>query len=137
MWQPKTSDSEGATGTTPLRNCQKLPCVQQSQCQLVPKWICHLAKAKPVSNSGSASGIMRVKRKKIKKLLHRNKLQPEKGGVGLCDRSNYTDFKVSVGGGGRGAPGAGADIPLQPGGLHTKAGECLKEGVTMWEAHTG
>ena len=35
-------------------------------------------------------------------------------GVRICERSNFADTKVSEEGGGGGAPGAGAEIPLQP-----------------------
>jgi len=37
-----------------------------------------------------------------------------KRGVRICERTNSADTKVSGEGGGRGAPGAGAGIPLQP-----------------------
>ncbi|KAK4815981.1 hypothetical protein QYF61_010849 [Mycteria americana] len=39
-------------------------------------------------------------------------LQPERGDR-LCERNNSADTKVSEGGGGGGAPGARAEIPLQ------------------------
>ena len=32
----------------------------------------------------------------------------------ICERNNSADTKVSEEGGGGGAPGAGAEIPLQP-----------------------
>ena len=40
-------------------------------------------------------------------------LQLERG-VRICERNNSADTKVSEEGGGGGAPGAGAEIPLQP-----------------------
>ena len=40
-------------------------------------------------------------------------MQPE-GGVRKCERNNSADTKVNAEGGGGGAPGAGAEIPLQP-----------------------
>ena len=40
-------------------------------------------------------------------------MQPERG-VRRCERNNSADTKVSEEGGGGGAPGAGAEIPLQP-----------------------
>ena len=40
-------------------------------------------------------------------------LQPERG-VRRCERNNSADTKVREEGGGGGAPGAGAEIPLQP-----------------------
>jgi len=39
--------------------------------------------------------------------------QPERG-VRICESNNSADTKVSEGGGGRGAPGTGAEVPLQP-----------------------
>jgi len=66
-----------------------------------------LAKAKPISDGGSALGITCLKRVEKKK-----NLQWERG-VRIHDRNNFADTKVSEGGGG-GAPGARAEIPLQP-----------------------
>ena len=40
-------------------------------------------------------------------------MQPERG-LRRCERNNSADTKVSEEGGGGGAPGAGAEIPLQP-----------------------
>ena len=40
-------------------------------------------------------------------------LQPERG-MRICERNNSADTKVSEEGGGGGAPGARAEIPLQP-----------------------
>ena len=40
-------------------------------------------------------------------------MQRERG-VRRCERNNSADTKVSEEGGGGGAPGAGAEIPLQP-----------------------
>ncbi|GAB0180141.1 hypothetical protein GRJ2_000479400 [Grus japonensis] len=70
-----------------------------------------LAKAEPISDGGSASGITELRR----------------GGQNLCDTKsncsqrekredvrNSADTKVSADGGGGGAPGARAEIPLQP-----------------------
>ncbi|GAB0183115.1 epimerase family protein SDR39U1 [Grus japonensis] len=68
-----------------------------------------LAKAEPISDSGSASGITELRRGK----KHQRHLQPERG-VRRCERNNSADTKVSEEGGGEGAPGAGAEIPLQP-----------------------
>jgi len=66
-----------------------------------------LAKAKPLSNGGSASGIMHLRRGKT---VQNDSL---KRGVRTCERNNRADTKVGEGGGG-GAPDARADIPLQP-----------------------
>ncbi|GAB0180448.1 AN1-type zinc finger protein 5-like [Grus japonensis] len=52
-----------------------------------------LAKAKPISDSGSASGITEL---------------------GRCERNDSADTKASAEGGAGGAPGSGAEIPLQP-----------------------
>ncbi|KAM9590860.1 uncharacterized protein ACIBXB_005909 [Morphnus guianensis] len=65
-----------------------------------------LAKAEPISNSGSASVITYLR--KGKKLLCNSSW---KRGVRICKRNNSADTKVSEGGG---APGARAEIPLQP-----------------------
>ncbi|GAB0185779.1 cAMP-dependent protein kinase inhibitor alpha [Grus japonensis] len=54
-----------------------------------------LAKAEPISNGGS-------------------KRCSQKRGVRRCERNNSADTKVSEEGGEGGAPGAGAEIPLQP-----------------------
>ncbi|GAB0183352.1 acid sphingomyelinase-like phosphodiesterase 3b [Grus japonensis] len=65
-----------------------------------------LAKAEPISDSGSTSGITSLRREKRKKQQF---LQPERG-VRRCERHNSADSKVSEEGG---APGTGAEIPLQ------------------------
>ncbi|GAB0184744.1 hypothetical protein GRJ2_000939700 [Grus japonensis] len=70
-----------------------------------------LAKAEPISNGGSASGITELRREK--KNLGATFLQPERG-VRRCERNNSADTKVSAEGGGGRAPGTGAEIPLQP-----------------------
>ncbi|GAB0202559.1 junction-mediating and -regulatory protein-like [Grus japonensis] len=64
-----------------------------------------LAKAEPISDSGSASGLTELKREKKKK--EQQLLQLEREDV----RNNSADTQVSAGGG---APGAGAEIPVQP-----------------------
>ncbi|GAB0179598.1 epimerase family protein SDR39U1 [Grus japonensis] len=68
-----------------------------------------LAKAKPISNSGSTSWITWLR--KGKKTTSSNCSERE---VRRCERNNSADTKVGEEGGGRGAPGAGAEIPLQP-----------------------
>ncbi|KAK4810940.1 hypothetical protein QYF61_013348 [Mycteria americana] len=67
-----------------------------------------LAKAEPVSNGGSASVITYLRRGK--KLLRNSSWER---GVRICERNNSADTKVSEEGGGGGAPGTGAEIPLQ------------------------
>ncbi|GAB0195124.1 hypothetical protein GRJ2_001977700 [Grus japonensis] len=62
-----------------------------------------LAKAEPISDSGSTSGGKK----------HQKQLQPERG-ARICERNNSADTKGSAEGGGGDAPGTGAEIPLQP-----------------------
>ncbi|GAB0183117.1 hypothetical protein GRJ2_000777000 [Grus japonensis] len=69
-----------------------------------------LAKAEPISDSGSASGITELRVKQTN--TWQQQLQPERG-VRRCERNNSADTKVSAEGGGGGAPGARAEIPLQ------------------------
>ncbi|GAB0181312.1 hypothetical protein GRJ2_000596500 [Grus japonensis] len=64
-----------------------------------------LAKAKPISNGGSASGIMYLRREKNPTKINCSQREERE------DVRNSTDTKVSEEGGG--APGAGAEIPLQ------------------------
>jgi len=64
-----------------------------------------LAKADPISNGGSASGITYRRGKKPAQ----QQLQPERG-VRICERNSPEDTKVRGGG----APGAGAELHLQP-----------------------
>jgi len=66
-----------------------------------------LAKAKTISDSGSASVITYLRRKQP---LCNSILQQERG-VGICERNNSADTKV---GEEEGGGGAGAEIPLQP-----------------------
>ncbi|GAB0189017.1 epimerase family protein SDR39U1 [Grus japonensis] len=69
-----------------------------------------LAKAEPISDGGSASGITELRRGEK---TAQEKLQPDRG-VRICKRNDSADTKVSEEGGGGGAPGARAEIPLQP-----------------------
>ncbi|GAB0195076.1 F-box only protein 31 [Grus japonensis] len=66
-----------------------------------------LAKAKPISNSGRASGITFKKGRGWGG-------KPTRGIFAARERKNSADTQVSEEGGGGGAPGARADIPLQP-----------------------
>ncbi|GAB0207086.1 hypothetical protein GRJ2_003174200 [Grus japonensis] len=70
-----------------------------------------MAKAKPISDGGSASVITYLRREK--KQPRSSFLQPERG-VRTCERNNSADTKVSEEGRGGGAPGIGGEIPLQP-----------------------
>ncbi|GAB0178424.1 hypothetical protein GRJ2_000307700 [Grus japonensis] len=69
-----------------------------------------LAKAEPISDSASASVVTYSRRKKNNT---RSNLQAGKG-VRICERNNSADTQVSADGGGGGAPGVRAEIPLQP-----------------------
>jgi len=71
-----------------------------------------LAKAEPISDSGSTCAITHLRRKK-KKTLHNGILQQERR-VGICQKNNSADTTVSEGGGRGGAPSTRAEIPLQP-----------------------
>ncbi|PKU48694.1 suppression of tumorigenicity 5 protein isoform x4 [Limosa lapponica baueri] len=115
-----------------------------------------LAKAEPISDSSSASGIMYLRGGKKTSVQHQ--LQRERG-VRICERNNFADTEVNEEGGRGGAPGTRAEIPLQPmvrtmvrqepsaahggpqwsryppaahGGPHARA-----EAVTPWEAYAG
>ncbi|GAB0181320.1 hypothetical protein GRJ2_000597300 [Grus japonensis] len=106
-----------------------------------------LAKAKPISDGGSASGVIQLRRGK----KHQEQLQPEKG-VRTCERNNSSDTKVSEEERGGGVPGTGAEIPLQPTEktmmkqavpLQPMEDPTLEQveapegAVTPWEAHAG
>ena len=75
-----------------------------------------LAKAEPVSDSGSASGMTYLRREK--KAAVAQKLQLERG-VRTCKSNKPADPKVSEEEGGGDAPGTGVEIPLQPMGKTT------------------
>ncbi|GAB0195088.1 acid sphingomyelinase-like phosphodiesterase 3b [Grus japonensis] len=68
-----------------------------------------LAKAEPISNGGSASGITELRREK--KTAAQQQLERE---VRICGRNNSADTKVSAEGGGGGAPDTRAEMLLQP-----------------------
>ncbi|GAB0176617.1 anoctamin-4 [Grus japonensis] len=71
-----------------------------------------LAKAEPISDGGSTSGITYLKEGgRGGKLLWKSS---QKRGVRMCERNNSADTKVSAEGGGGGAPGTRVEIPLQP-----------------------
>ena len=69
------------------------------------------AKAESISDSGSASVITHLRRKKKLRGTQKRQLERE---LRMRKRNNPADTKVSEEGGGGGAPRAGADIPLQP-----------------------
>ncbi|GAB0185306.1 junction-mediating and -regulatory protein-like [Grus japonensis] len=66
-----------------------------------------LAKAELISNGGSTSGVTELRREKPTKSNCSWREERE-------DVRNSADTKVSAEGGAGGAPGAGAEIPLQP-----------------------
>lgn len=70
-----------------------------------------LAKAESISDGSSASELTHLRRKKMK-LLCRRRLQPEKGGVKMCERNKSADTSQYEGGA-EDAAGAGASIPLK------------------------
>ena len=57
-------DSRGATGVASVRSCQKLPLCPTEPMPASSKTDPLLAKAKPISDSGSASGITDLRREK-------------------------------------------------------------------------
>ncbi|GAB0209410.1 hypothetical protein GRJ2_003406700 [Grus japonensis] len=72
-----------------------------------------LAKAKPIGDSGSASVITYLKKKKPPKQTW-SSICCQNRALRICERNNSADTKVSEEGGEGGAPGTGAEIPLQP-----------------------
>ena len=69
------------------------------------------AKAEPFSDSSNTSVITSLRREK--KLQQSQKWQLERG-VRIYERNSPADPQVSAEGRGGGAPGAGAEVPLQP-----------------------
>ncbi|KAK4815591.1 hypothetical protein QYF61_004806 [Mycteria americana] len=97
--------SKGTTGVASVRRCQKLhPCWTEPD-PAGSKTDPPLAKAEPISNSGSTSVIT---------YLRMGKNCSWERGVRIRERNNPADTKVSGEGGGGDAPGAGAEIALQP-----------------------
>jgi len=92
-----------------VRSCEKLPPCPTEPVPTSSKTDPLLAKAELISEGGSASGITYLRSGKKNMQQH-----PEKRGVRICERNNAADTKVSEEVRGGGAPGAGAEIPLQP-----------------------
>jgi len=110
-----------------------------------------LDKTEPISNSGLTSGITELRREK-KKIQKNPPAQLQlKRGLRLCGRNSLTGQRRKRAGG---APGARAEVPLQPM-EQTMVGQavpcshagpwcrsppeargCPKEAVTPWGAHT-
>ena len=82
-----------------MRRCQKLP----------PCPISSALARGCLSKGGSASVITYLRRGKKKRLQNSS----WKRGVRLRERNDSADTKISEEGGGGGAPGTGAEIPLQ------------------------
>ncbi|GAB0186125.1 mitochondrial enolase superfamily member 1 [Grus japonensis] len=104
----KTGGRE-AIGVASVRCHHKLPPCVTEPIPASSKMDLPLAKAEPISDSGSTSGITYLR--KGKKLLCNSSWERR---VRIHERNNSADTKVSEEGGGGGAPGAGAEIPLQP-----------------------
>ncbi|GAB0187542.1 epimerase family protein SDR39U1 [Grus japonensis] len=68
-----------------------------------------LAKAEPISDGGSTSGITELRRGGKKTCVGTCSWR-----LRICERNNSADTKVSAEGGGGGAPGTRTKIPLQP-----------------------
>jgi len=81
-----------------VRSCEKLPTCLIKPVPASFKTDLPLAKAKPISDSGSASGITYLRKGKKKNLQGNSS---GKRGVRLCERNNSADTKVSAEGGGR------------------------------------
>ncbi|OPJ90406.1 hypothetical protein AV530_009191 [Patagioenas fasciata monilis] len=76
-----------------------------------------LAKAEPISDNGSTSMVTYLRREKNPNTTTKNQQTVQlqlKRGERICERNNSANAKVSEEGRGGGAPGAGAEIPLQP-----------------------
>ncbi|KAK4807043.1 hypothetical protein QYF61_018384 [Mycteria americana] len=99
---------KGESEKTHGSRCQKLPPCPIEPVPAGSKMDPPLAKAEPTSDSGSASVIIYLRRGKNCCTTAAER------GVRICERNNYADTKVSEEGGGGGAPGTGAEIPLQP-----------------------
>ena len=101
--------AEAATGVASPRSCQKLPLCLTEAVPAGSKTDLLLAKAKTVCNGGNASVITHLRRGEKPAQLKWER------GVRIHERNNSAHTKVSdEGGGGGGAPGIGAEIPLQP-----------------------
>jgi len=97
--------SGGATVVASVRSCQKLPPCPVDLMPAGSKMDLPLAKAEPISDGGSTSGITQLRRGK------------KTWATATADRAkseNSANTKVGEEGGGGGAPGMRAEIPLQP-----------------------
>jgi len=106
-----------AAGVASVRRHQKLP-----PCQIEP--VLAGLKAGPISDIGNPSVIKHSRRGK----------KCCTAGVRKYERNNYADTKVGEEGGGGGAPGAKAEIPLKP---TVKTKEAVAFGDPMLEQAPG
>jgi len=92
-----------------VSSCWKLPPCPTEPMLAGSKMDLLLAKAEPIGDGGSASGITVRKRGK-------NCCRTASGerSENVCERNNSADPKVSEKGVGGGAPGTRAEVPLQP-----------------------
>ena len=109
-------------------SCQKIPPCPTEPMPAGSKKDPPLAKAKPSSDGGSTSGIKHSQEGKKPA-----ELQQERG-VRVCERNNSADTKVRAEGGERSAPGARAELPLQPT-EQTMVGQAVP--LQPMEAHGG
>jgi len=94
-----------------VSRCQKLPLCLIEPVPSSSKTDLLLVKAETIKDGGSAS--MTAYLRRWKKFAAQRQLQPGRG-VRICERNNSAHIKVGEEGGEGGAPGARAEIPLQP-----------------------
>ncbi|GAB0178358.1 zinc finger and BTB domain-containing protein 5 [Grus japonensis] len=99
----------GAAGVASVRRHQELPPCEIQLVTACSKTDLPLPKAGPISQAGGASAIMCLRKRKSHCAAAVRERSEKK-----CERNNSADTKVSEEGGGEGAPGARAEIPLQP-----------------------
>ena len=92
-----------------VRTCQELPLCPIEQMPAGSNTDPPLAKAEPIGDGGSASGITYLRRGEKTCTT-----ATSAGERSENERNNCADTKVSEEGEGGGAPGTGAEIPLQP-----------------------
>ena len=92
-----------------VRSCKKLVLCSIKPMPAGSKNDPLLAKAKPISNSSSTSAITSLREESCCTTA-----TAAERGVRLCERNSSAGTKVSAEGGGGGAPGTRAEIPLQP-----------------------
>ena len=98
-------------GLSSVGRCRNCPHARTQPMPASSKWDPPPAKAEPVSDSGSGSGITYLRRGK--KVAVAQKLQPERR-VRTRERNSPADPQVSEAGQGGGGPGTRTEIPLQP-----------------------